>query len=81
LACYKIAARWSDGATDELKTYGFACEQCVRHVLGVARRRQSRVQLAPEEVTPLAEVYDLQTVRQNREAARRPEIEPDNSIE
>ncbi|MGE3806042.1 MAG: hypothetical protein AB7K24_15335, partial [Gemmataceae bacterium] len=28
-AVYKIAARWSDGATEELKTYACTCEACL----------------------------------------------------
>jgi hypothetical protein len=28
-AAYKVAARWSDGVTSELKTYGLACEACL----------------------------------------------------
>ena len=28
-AVYKIAARWSDGVTQELKTYALSCEACL----------------------------------------------------
>jgi hypothetical protein len=29
LAAFKIAARWSDGVTEELKTYALVCEPCL----------------------------------------------------
>jgi len=29
-ALYKIAARWSDGVTEELKTYALVCAECLR---------------------------------------------------
>jgi hypothetical protein len=41
LAQYKIAARWSDGVTQELKTYALTCPECL-----AAWFRQSRTKQA-----------------------------------
>ena len=39
-AAYKVAARWSDGVTEELKTYSLCCAECLpcaRHEGGFVR--------------------------------------------
>ncbi len=48
-ALYKIAARWSDGVTEELKTYALCCADCLptwytrgRHQQAHCRRAQGR---------------------------------------
>ena len=40
-ALYKIAARWSDGTTEELKTYGLTCAECLAEWYGRSREKQA----------------------------------------
>ena len=40
-AIYKIAARWSDGVFNELKSYGFACADHLGSVFRAAEARRS----------------------------------------
>jgi hypothetical protein len=44
LAQYKIAARWTDGITEELKTYGLACAGCLpaAYCHGLEKQKQCR---------------------------------------
>jgi hypothetical protein len=48
-ATYKIAARWSDGATEELKTYGLACPAHVGFWYRRAQTSQAACRLTPGE--------------------------------
>ena len=48
-ALYKIAARWSDGATQELKTYALACAACLADSFHRGRKKQAACRLAPGE--------------------------------
>ncbi|HKI17912.1 MAG TPA: hypothetical protein VKA15_08525, partial [Isosphaeraceae bacterium] len=53
-ASYKIAARWSDGRSAELKTYGFACSE---HVGAVFRdSEQRRREYTPSEGELIEEI-------------------------
>lgn len=74
-AAYKIAARWSDGATGELKTYALCCADC----LGVAYRRtcdkQAACRRAPGEVLDAPGVYELARGRRDRTLVRRTDLE------
>ncbi len=45
-AGFKIAARWSDGVTHELKTYSLCCERCLNAELGAAEVKQQACRLA-----------------------------------
>ena len=40
-AIYKIAARWSDGVTHELKTYALCCADCLADWFGRSRQKQA----------------------------------------
>ncbi len=74
-AAYKIAARWSDGVTEELKTYGLCCGDC----LGVAHRRacqkQAACRRAPGEILEAPGVYELARGRRDQTLTRRPDLE------
>jgi hypothetical protein len=48
-AIYKIASKWSDGVTHELKTYGLACADHVAFWFERARQRQAACGLAAGE--------------------------------
>ena len=41
LAQYKIAACWSDGVTQELKTYALTCAACLAESLRRSREKQA----------------------------------------
>jgi hypothetical protein len=74
-AHFKIAARWSDGATDELKTYSLACPACLPTLLSDARVRRARCRLAPGESLDEPAVYELAAGARDRRLVRRPDLE------
>ena len=39
-AVYKIAARWSDGTTEELKTYALCCAECLPEAYRLSCEKQ-----------------------------------------
>lgn len=49
LAEYKIAGRWSDGVTGELKTYGLCCRDCLPLWFRQSRKKQAECRLAAGE--------------------------------
>jgi hypothetical protein len=74
-AIYKIAARWSDGVTQELKTYGLACENCLAEWFQRSRERQAACRLAPGETLDKPGIWELTRGRRDRELTRRTELE------
>jgi hypothetical protein len=74
-ALYKIAARWSDGLTQELKTYALTCPACLAGELAKARAKQAACRLAAGETLELPGVYELARGLRDPELARRPELE------
>ncbi len=58
-AGYKVAARWSDGTTAELKTYALACRPCLPVLLATARVRWADCRRADGETLDLPAVYEL----------------------
>jgi hypothetical protein len=59
-ARYKIAARWTDGITGELKTYALCCEDCLPAWFARSRMKQSACRLAPGELLDPPGIYLLQ---------------------
>lgn len=53
---FKIAAKWSDGVTSELKTYTLCCERCLDASFAEAKRRQAICPLALDETLGVPEV-------------------------
>jgi hypothetical protein len=74
-AAYKIAARWSDGVTQELKTYALTCPDCLTDWLRHGRARQAACRLAPGETLEPPGVYELARGRRDRGLVRRPDLE------
>lgn len=66
-AVYKIAARWSDGLTGELKTYGLCCESCLPAWYARAVQRQRACRLAPGEILDAPSIFRLASGRRDRE--------------
>lgn len=56
---YKVAARWSDGLTYELKTYGLVCAECLPGAFAAANAKPAAHGLAPEETLDLPGIYRL----------------------
>ena len=55
----KIAAKWSDGTTHELKTYYLACEACAPELLTAARAKRKKCRLTVGETLDQPAVYEL----------------------
>ena len=68
-AGFKVAARWSDGVTAELKTYALSCPTCLSVQLAKARVRWAACRRAEGETLDLPAVYELGTL------ARRTDLE------
>ena len=74
-AVYKIAARWSDGVTSELKTYSLACVECVSELFRAAQVKKGACRLAAGESLGEPEVFEMTRGRRDRELVRRRELE------
>jgi hypothetical protein len=74
-AVYKIAARWSDGVTSELKTYFLACESCLPELYRVAQVKKAACRLAAGETLGDPQVFEMTRGRRDRELVRRRELE------
>jgi hypothetical protein len=75
LAEYKIAARWSDGVTEELKTYALSCGECLPDWFGLSLTKQAACRKAPGEVLDPPGIYHLQRGRRDRGLQRLPDLE------
>lgn len=74
-AAFKVAAHWSDGQTDELKTYALACPGCLARLLATARVKRAACRLAAGETLDEPGVYELSRGGRDRSLVRRPELE------
>jgi hypothetical protein len=75
LAEYKIAARWSDGVTQELKTYALSCPACLADWFRRSRQKQAACRLARHEVLDLPGIYHLERGQRDQRLRRLPELE------
>jgi len=75
LAVYKIAARWSDGVTQELKTYALACATCLAESFRRSRAKQAACHLAAGETLESPSIYELAHGRLDPELVRRSDLE------
>lgn len=74
-AAFKVAARWSDGQTEELKTYGLVCGGCVGGLLAAAAAKRAACRLVPGETLDPPGVYDLHPGDRHNALTRRPDLE------
>jgi len=74
-AHFKIAARWSDGTTHELKTYYLTCPECLPKFTEAARTKQKVCRLAHGESLEPPAVYELTSGCRDRDLVRRGELE------
>jgi hypothetical protein len=74
-ALFKIAARWSDGITQELKTYALSCKECLPHWLARSREKQASCRIAPGETLEAPGVFGLERGRRDSEIQRVSELD------
>ena len=74
-AAYKIAARWSDGVTGELKTYALTCADCLPDLFRQSCAKQAACRLAPNETLERPGIYELQRGQRDRQLTHRPDLE------
>src|SRR5262245_29971605 len=74
-AVYKVAARWSDGITHELKTYALACPECLPKLFASATAKRVACRLAVGESLEAPGVYELARGERDRALTRRPDLE------
>jgi hypothetical protein len=74
-AIYKIAARWSDSLTGELKTYALSCAACLPQWFAVSRTKQAACRLAPGEVLEAPGVYHLERGQHDQQLQRAEDVE------
>lgn len=74
-ASYKVAARWSDGTTEELKTYALACPACLGGLYAAAKVKRAMCRLAPGEVLDEPGIYETKRGGRDQELVRRSDLE------
>jgi hypothetical protein len=74
-AVYKIAARWSDAITEELKTYALCCEGCLPSLYAQSREKQKICRLAARETLEIPGIYRLRHGQRDRRLERMKELE------
>jgi hypothetical protein len=78
-AAYKIAARWSDGVTRELKTYGLACDGCLPAWFRQAQERHAACRRAPGESLDVPGIYRITHGERDQRLERLTEMEKELS--
>jgi hypothetical protein len=74
-AKYKLAAEWTGGGYSELKTYGFANDECIEKVYRDARTRLGRFRPGEGESVGELRIYVLDASRHDYELDRATELE------
>jgi hypothetical protein len=77
LAAFKVAARWSDGITDELKTYYLACPDCLPRLFSTAVVKRTTCRLAPGETLDAPGIYELNRGERDKKLKKRRDLEND----
>lgn len=74
-AVYKVAARWSDGLTNELKTYGLVCEECLAELYRASLEKQKKCRRAPGEKLDPPSIFQLVRGQRDRQLHHRADLE------
>jgi hypothetical protein len=74
-AVYKIAARWSDGITKELKTYGLTCAECLAAWFQRSCAEQAACRLTRGETLDSPGIYELACGSRDQQLVRREDLE------
>lgn len=75
LAEYKLASRWSDGMTEELKTYGLACSTCLPEMFRQTVQRFGKITVMAEETLDPPGIFLLVKGSHDRTLARQSDLE------
>jgi len=75
LAVYKIAARWSDGITSELKTYALSCAECLAEWYQVSRQKQAACRTTPGETLEPPGIYRIERGQRDKKLERLADLE------
>ena len=75
LAEFKIAARWSDGVTGELKTYALCCPDCLPDWFRRSCEKQAECRRAKNETLEVPGIYDLRHGQRDQQLSRREDLE------
>lgn len=75
LAAFKVAARWSDGVTDELKTYYLSCPDCLAKLYAAALAKRTACRLASGESLEAPGIYELNRGERDKTLKRRKDLE------
>lgn len=75
VAVYKIAARWSDGLTAELKTYALSCPSCLPEQFRTSCEKQAACRLAPGETLERPGIYQLERLQRDQQLTRLRDLE------
>jgi len=74
-AIYKIAARWSDGVTQELKTYSLCCAQCLGDGFRESCAKQAACRKGKNEILDVPGIFMLERGKRDRVLKRLTELE------
>ena len=74
-AVYKIAARWSDGLTQELKCYSLSCAECLPHWFRQGLTKQAECRLTKGETLEPPGIYNLARGVRDKQILRQVELE------
>lgn len=74
-AVYKIASRWSDGVTGELKTYSLCCAECLPDHFRISRMKQAACRLASGETLESPGIYLIRRGAHDYELRRLSDLE------
>jgi hypothetical protein len=74
-AVCKVAARWSDGITAELKTYSLACADCLPDLFRQAKIKRDQCRLAAGESLDPPAIFSLARGQRDRQLIRCEDLE------
>ncbi len=60
LAQFKVASRWSDGITEELKTFGLVCRSCLPQVFRQSLQKYQSCRLSVGEELDEPGIYEFE---------------------
>ena len=75
MAKYKIAAHWSDGVTEELKTYALCCAECLPEAYRLSCEKQKACRTTKGETLEAPGIYQLQHGQRDQVLQRLTELE------
>jgi hypothetical protein len=74
-ATYKVASRWSDGVTSELKTYSLCCAECLPERYRASMQKQAACRTAAGEILEPPGIYLLTRGQRDQQLQRDMEME------